>query len=51
MAFDERPIGQPMALKAWFYPGDNFGQEFVYSAEQQQAFTQATNAEAPAITA
>jgi hypothetical protein len=30
MRFAERPIGQPEALRAWFYPGDNFGQEFVY---------------------
>jgi len=28
--FEERPINSPEALKAWFYPGDNFGQEFVY---------------------
>lgn len=28
--FQERPIGSPAAVKAWFYPGDNFGQEFVY---------------------
>lgn len=28
--FDERPSGTPEAIKAWFYPGDNFGQEFVY---------------------
>src|SRR5579871_6317839 len=26
----ETPPGQPKALRAWFYPGDNFGQEFVY---------------------
>ncbi|MEO7144377.1 MAG: hypothetical protein ABI165_12840, partial [Bryobacteraceae bacterium] len=26
----EVPAGQPQALRAWFYPGDNFGQEFVY---------------------
>lgn len=30
MAFEERPRGNPPALRAWFYPGDNFGQEFVY---------------------
>ena len=30
MTFAERPIDSPEALKAWFYPGDNFGQEFVY---------------------
>jgi hypothetical protein len=28
--FAERPSGTPEAVKAWFYPGDNFGQEFVY---------------------
>lgn len=26
----EMPPGQPKALRAWFYPGDNFGQEFAY---------------------
>lgn len=26
----ETPAGQPPALRAWFYPGDNFGQEFAY---------------------
>jgi len=31
MTFSERPAGQPEALKAWFYPGDNWGQEFVYA--------------------
>jgi hypothetical protein len=28
--FDERPSNSPMALRSWFYPGDNTGQEFVY---------------------
>ncbi len=28
--FWETPAGQPPALRAWFYPGDNFGQEFQY---------------------
>lgn len=26
----EVPAGQPRAMRAWFYPGDNFGQEFAY---------------------
>lgn len=26
----ETPPGQARALRAWFFPGDNFGQEFVY---------------------
>ena len=28
--FSERPTGTPEAIRAWFYPGDSFGQEFVY---------------------
>jgi hypothetical protein len=30
LQFEERPSGQPEALKEWFYPGDNTGVEFVY---------------------
>jgi len=30
MTFRERAAGDPQAIRAWFYPGDNFGQEFVY---------------------
>jgi hypothetical protein len=29
-AFWETPPGVPKAVRAWFYPGDNFGQEFPY---------------------
>jgi hypothetical protein len=29
-AFWETPAGVPKAVHAWFYPGDNFGQEFPY---------------------
>jgi LPXTG-motif cell wall-anchored protein len=29
-AFYETPPGVPKAVRAWFYPGDNFGQEFKY---------------------
>jgi hypothetical protein len=29
--FEERSGNSPMALKVWFYPGDNTGQEFIYS--------------------
>ena len=28
--FDERPGDSPQALRAWFYPGETAGQEFVY---------------------
>jgi hypothetical protein len=30
MTFRERPAGEPEALRAWFYPGKNWGEEFVY---------------------
>jgi len=30
MTFNERPVGQPEAIRAWFSPGANWGQEFVY---------------------
>lgn len=30
LAFEERPSGSPEALKAWFYPGENYGLEMVY---------------------
>ena len=29
-AFWETPAGVPKAVRAWFYPGDNSGQEFAY---------------------
>jgi hypothetical protein len=31
ITFRERPAGQPEALRAWFYPGRNWGEEFVYA--------------------
>lgn len=30
LTFSERPVGEPEALRAWFYPGANWGEEFVY---------------------
>jgi hypothetical protein len=30
VTFRERPAGEPEALRAWFYPGHNWGEEFVY---------------------
>lgn len=32
--FHERPAGQPEAIKAWFYPGRNYGHEFVYPKKE-----------------
>jgi hypothetical protein len=30
LTFEERAAGSPEAVRAWFYPGDRYGQEFVY---------------------
>lgn len=30
LTFSERPAGEPEALKAWFYPGREWGEQFVY---------------------
>jgi hypothetical protein len=41
--FAERPSGTPEAVKAWFYPGDNFGQEFVYPETRATQLAQTAN--------
>jgi hypothetical protein len=47
-AFWEVPAGQPKALRAWFYPGDNFGQEFAYpKLEADRIAASNNNAEVP----
>jgi hypothetical protein len=43
ITFRERPAGEPEALRAWFYPGDNFGQEFVYPKEKALQLARETN--------
>jgi Protein of unknown function (DUF2911) len=30
MTLEERSHGQPEAIQEWFYPGNDYGQEFVY---------------------
>jgi hypothetical protein len=43
MTFRERPAGQPEALRAWFYPGRNWGEEFVYPKAVALALAKDTN--------
>lgn len=43
MTFRERPAGQPEALRAWFYPGRNWGEEFVYPKSRAIELAKATN--------
>jgi hypothetical protein len=40
--FDERPAGQPEAVKEWFYPGENEGLEFIYPKSEEVELTQGT---------
>ena len=43
VTFRERPAGEPEALRAWFYPGRNWGEEFVYPKAQAIALAKQTN--------
>lgn len=47
--FEERTTGRPEAIRAWFYPADNFGQEFVYA--KRRATELAETAHVPVLTA
>jgi len=43
MTFAERAVGDPQAIRAWFYPGDNWGQEFVYPKRKAVELAKITN--------
>jgi len=43
VTFRERPEGQPEALRAWFYPGHAWGEEFVYSKSRALEIAKETN--------
>jgi hypothetical protein len=43
ITFRERPAGQPEALRAWFYPGRNWGDEFVYPKAKAIELAKAVN--------
>ena len=43
ITFRERPAGQPEALRAWFYPGRNWGEEFVYPKSKAMELAKTTN--------
>lgn len=49
--FWETPPGQPKALRAWFYPGDNFGQEFAYPKSAAVQIASAAHAPVPSTEA
>jgi len=43
ITFSERPAGEPEALRAWFYPGRNWGEEFVYPKAKAIELAKVTN--------
>lgn len=47
ITFHERPTGDPEALKAWFYPGQDWGEEFVY--ERSEAIQLAKEVNEPVL--
>jgi len=51
MKFRETPGDAPEALRAWFYPGDNFGQQFVYPKTRAIQLAQTTKEVVPAVAA
>ena len=48
-SFWETPKGTPSALRAWFYPGDNFGQEFAYPKQEAAALSAAVKEQVRAL--
>ena len=47
MYFSEQKAGTPPPVKAWFYPGDNYGQRFVYPKVKATEIAAATNQPVP----
>jgi hypothetical protein len=49
ITFDEGVAGDPDAIRAWFYPGNSIGQEFVYPMSRAIQLAAAAKAVVPAI--
>ena len=43
MTFGERAAGEPQAIRAWFYPGRQWGEEFVYPKYRAVELAKVTN--------
>lgn len=46
--FNEQQAGTPAALRSWFYPGDNFGREFVYPKKRAVQLAEEAQVPVPA---
>jgi hypothetical protein len=49
MMFVEAPAGSPQAIRAWFYPGNTAGQEFVYPKQRALQLAKASSTVVPAL--
>ena len=49
VTFEEQVAGAPPAIKAWFYPGDNYGNQFVYPKAKAQQLAQKYNQNVPSM--
>jgi len=47
VSFYEAPVGQAEPIKAWFYPGDNYGRQFVYPKGEAELIAKATGETVP----
>jgi hypothetical protein len=51
ITFNEGLSGQPEAIRAWFYPGANWGEEFVYPKAKAVELAKITKTPVLAVTA
>lgn len=51
ITFDERPAGSPEAVRAWFYPGETYGHQFVYPKPRAVELAKVNNTPVPSMPA
>ena len=49
ITFEERAEGSPEAVKAWFYPGENYGHQFVYPKAKAVELAKANTQPVPSM--
>jgi len=49
ITFEERAAGSPEAVRAWFYPGENYGHDFVYPKVKAVELATANNKPVPSM--
>lgn len=49
ITFEERAAGSPEAVRAWFYPGDLYGEEFVYPQARAMELAKANKQTVPSM--